>query len=197
MTKALAKATQSKPKGKPLTKQQQLFCHEYVKDFNGQQAAIRAGYSKKSAGQTASCILKYPQVAEKIARLMQSRTDRIDYSADKVLERLGLIAFTKNRDILKTDEHGRPILDQHGHAEVDLEKVADLPLGELAFDGKTGALKKIKQPSAIEALTLLGRHHKLFTDKVEHDLSDELVARLNRGRSRLGAPIEVKPEEAA
>jgi hypothetical protein len=41
----------------------------------------------------------------------------------------------------------------------------------------------------------LGKYHKLFTDKVEHDLGDELIRKLNEGRARVGKPpVNIKGE---
>ena len=49
-------------------------------------------------------------------------------------------------------------------------------------------VKKVKGASVLGALELLGKYHKMFTDKVEHDMSDELIRKLNEGRARVGEP---------
>ena len=68
-----------------LPPQQQAFVREYVKDFNGTQAAIRAGYSKKSAGNTANGLLKKPHVQKALSLVIASRNERTEIDAAYVL----------------------------------------------------------------------------------------------------------------
>ncbi|MDR2134607.1 MAG: terminase small subunit [Treponema sp.] len=56
--------------GQKLNDKQAAFCREYVRDCNGNQAAIRAGYAAKNAGQTASKLLRISKVREEISRLL-------------------------------------------------------------------------------------------------------------------------------
>lgn len=73
---------------KPLSKKQEVFISEYLKCFNGSEAARRAGYSAKSARQTASDLLATPYVSEQI----KTRIDEIHMSADEALKLLADIA---------------------------------------------------------------------------------------------------------
>lgn len=74
-------------KSKPeLTLKQQMFCREYIIDFNGTQAAIRAGYSKHTAF-TISCEnLKKPYIQAYIKELTKQITDKLDLSAETLLK---------------------------------------------------------------------------------------------------------------
>ncbi|MCX2442368.1 terminase small subunit [Citrobacter freundii] len=75
-----------------LTAQQRLFVAEYLKDGNATQAAIRAGYSKKSAEQIGYQLLKKTSVAQAIARQQKASIARTLGSADEVLEQMWQLA---------------------------------------------------------------------------------------------------------
>lgn len=68
-----------------LSDKQKMFCKEYIVDLNATQACIRAGYSEKTAKQIGCENLSKPYLQEEIARLMKSREDRVQLTADKVL----------------------------------------------------------------------------------------------------------------
>lgn len=68
-----------------LTNKQELFCLEYIVDFNGAQAAVRAKYSKKTAKQIATENLTKPAIQDKIAKLIKRRSEKIEINADYVL----------------------------------------------------------------------------------------------------------------
>ena len=70
---------------KPLSDKQKTFCKHYIKDLNGTQAALRAGYSEKTAGQIANNILKEPHIREYINKLLAKKSKRAGIDADYVL----------------------------------------------------------------------------------------------------------------
>ena len=79
-----------------LTPKQELFCREYMKDLNGAQAAIRAGYAKNSAKQCASEYLTKPYVAEFLGKLMAERVESVDYDSRKLLsDMVGVLQIAK------------------------------------------------------------------------------------------------------
>ena len=108
-----------------LTAKQEIFCREYIIDLNATQAAIRAGYSKKTANRIASENLSKLDIQKKIQELQQERAERTEITQDKVLKELAGIGFA-------------PITK-----------------------GKIRAADKTK------ALELLGRHLRIFTDKLQ------------------------------
>ncbi|MGO4700277.1 terminase small subunit [Dyella sp. 2RAB6] len=112
----MAKRTTTKPAKKPARakktaarKPQQarkpsredLFVLEYMKDLNGRQAAMRAGYSPQSARQTASDLLAEPRVQEKVQKAMDERAARTQVEADQVVSRLWGIATADARDLIE------------------------------------------------------------------------------------------------
>ncbi|NRA79859.1 MAG: terminase small subunit [Pseudoalteromonas sp.] len=73
------------PKPK-LTAKQEMFCKEYLIDLNATQAAIRAGYSEKTAKVIGYENLSKPYIAELIQVLMTKRSNKVEIDADWVLK---------------------------------------------------------------------------------------------------------------
>ena len=91
-------------KKRELTLKQKQFCHEYLVDFNGAQAAIRAGYSKRSARSIAQENLTKPDVQEYLRGLTEKSLNRNKVSIDQVIGELKELAFSSMSDIVKADE---------------------------------------------------------------------------------------------
>lgn len=125
-----------------LTAKQKQFGDEYIIDLNSTQAAIRAGYSVKTAKEIGYENLTKPHIAEYIQGLMDKRGEKLDISSEWVLNSLKSVA---DRCMV-----AEPVMVR---GENGME-----PSGEFKFDS-SGANK---------SLELLGKHLKLFTDKVEH-----------------------------
>ncbi len=68
------------------------FCVEYLQDLNGTQAAIRAGYSARSADVTSARLLADEKVKAEIALRIERRNERVEVDSDWVLRRLAQIA---------------------------------------------------------------------------------------------------------
>ena len=69
---------------RPLTPRQELFVLEYLKDLNGTQAAIRAGYSRRTANEQAARLLAKPSVAAAVAEAMAERKERVRIDTDEL-----------------------------------------------------------------------------------------------------------------
>jgi phage terminase small subunit len=80
-----------------LTKKQEAFCREYVVDFNGTQAAIRAGYSEKTATVSASENLRKPNVQNFIKELQSDRKERLEITADELTEFFRMMKDDENQ----------------------------------------------------------------------------------------------------
>ncbi len=128
-----------------LTAKQEAFCKEYLIDLNATQAAIRAGYSKKTAKVTGSENLTKPDVAAKIQILFDARAEKVELNSEWVLKNLQKVAerCMQQEEVLVGGE----------------------PSGEYKFDS-SGANK---------SLELIGKHLKLFTDKIEQDTTLTVV----------------------
>ena len=143
-----------------LTAKQQAFVREYLIDLNGAQAAIRAGYSKKSARQIAKENLTKPDIATAIAEAKASRAERTQVDQDYVLE---IITETIDRC-----RQAKPVTDKSGNPVM-----VELPTGEVApayaFDAA----------AILKGADLLGKHVGLFEKDNEQkgkSLADALRA---------------------
>ena len=90
-----------------LNEKQKQFCEEYIIDLNGTQAAIRAGYSEKTANRIASELLSKLDIQEYICVLKNKRSERVKYSQDELM-----------RDILEVKNRcmqANPVLDKEGN----------------------------------------------------------------------------------
>lgn len=76
-----------------LTDKQKFFIKEFIVDFNATQAAIRAGYSPKTARQAGAENLSKPVIRGVIDKAILSRADRVELTGDNVLTELKCIAF--------------------------------------------------------------------------------------------------------
>ena len=70
-----------------LTPKQQKFCEEYLVDFNGKQAAIRSGYSPKTAEVQGSTLLSYTKVKKFLNEKIEKRSEKADIDATWVLKK--------------------------------------------------------------------------------------------------------------
>ena len=82
-----------------MTPEQERFVHEYLVDVNATQAAIRAGYSKKTAQEQSSRLLSNVMVSEAIAKGMQALAEKTGVTAEKVIAELALIGFSNMLDL--------------------------------------------------------------------------------------------------
>lgn len=78
-----------------LTDKQKRFCEEYLVDLNATQAAIRAGYSERTAEQIAYKLVKKSSVSEYLRSLKEKRSSRTEITADRVLAAIAEIGFGK------------------------------------------------------------------------------------------------------
>ena len=81
-----------------MTPKQLRFCQEYVIDLNGSQAAIRAGYSEKTANRIANQNLSKPDIQENIQKAQIERADRLEITSDEVINGLRAIAVHGTTD---------------------------------------------------------------------------------------------------
>lgn len=151
---------------------QSAFVEEYLRDFNATQAALRAGYSKRTAGSQAHDLLKKPEIQQKISERITSKA----MSADETLLRLA--------------EHARgnliPFLVDNGQGSMEInlttpEAKRNINLVKKYKVKRTrevrgrGESKEIWEHEWCEielydsqaALGLIGKHHRLFGDSIE------------------------------
>ena len=148
-----------------LSPKQACFVEEYLVDLNATQAAIRAGYSPKTAFSIGAENLKKPQIQAALDAAAKARTARTEITQDRVLKELGRLAFLDIRKAFDDDGNLKPI------KEVDDETaaaIAGLEVASITSDEVTiGTLKKIKLSDKKGALELIGRHLRMWNDKLD------------------------------
>lgn len=124
-----------------MTRKQELFCEYYIESLNATQAAIKAGYSKKTAYSIGDENLRKPEIKKYIDRKMSEKTEIIMASQDDILKRLTDIAFMR------------------------------MSIKVNYIDKVTGTLKSFdKYPDfniQVKALELLGKHLGTWDSKLE------------------------------
>lgn len=143
-----------------LTPKQQRFADEYLVSLNATQAAIRAGYSQKTAEVIASENLTKPNISAYIEKCLQEKSDKLVARSDEVLETLTRVSRREELEsvvvVVRTrksyyDENGKKIIE-----ETETPTIVEIPT---------------KVSDAIRASELLGKYHKLFSDKASIDVA--------------------------
>ena len=185
MKKARAKR---KPESHKLTAQQEKFCHEYLIDRNATQAAIRAGYSGKTARQLGYQLFTNIYVKGRVNQLISAELGNIDATAARIKKELTNLAFINIADAY--DQNGA--LKSFEDMPVELQRAILAVESEELFDGvgknreQIGYTKRIKLTDKLKALEMLGRHQKMFTDITEHKGLENLAEELKAARLRSG-----------
>jgi phage terminase small subunit len=155
-----------------LSPKQQRFVEEYLIDLNATQAAIRAGYSEKTAQPASSRLLSNVMVQAAIQEAMRARSERTQITADSVLKELALVGFSSIGNVL--DFSGQMV---RLRAAKDISEEAQRALASMKVkrhvesngdDAKEVEILEFRMCDKISALEKLGRHLKLFTDVHEH-----------------------------
>lgn len=122
-----------------MSPKQKQFCEEYLADANATQAAIKAGYSKKTARSQGQRLLTNADIKNYIEERMKDRDDLLVASADEILKYLTSVV--------------------RGQSQSEIILVA----GEDVRSVK----KTPDERERLKAAELLGKRHALFTDKQE------------------------------
>lgn len=178
------------PKTKKLTAKQKVFAECYIQSWNATLAAQQAGY--KGSNQTLSSVgyenLRKPHISAEIKK----RFEQIVMASDEVLARLAKMArgFDPTTYIVLKETYA---MNSDGK-EYFAGYSVGFDLEQLREDGFSSLIKKVRQSGKgveiewhdqFAALIQIGRHHKLFTDRVEHGLIDEwqpeVIAQIKAG----------------
>jgi phage terminase small subunit len=162
-----------------LTDKMELFCNEYLIDFNATQAAIRSKYSEKTAYSIGNENLKKPEIKKRIAELVNEQlgTTRDELKL-KVLKELDIIAFANITDDINvvTNITEDDILDAEGNptGEIDVTEYQRVEIKDTRQSKQSAAIASIKQndKGAIEvkyhdktkALEMLGKYGGLWEE---------------------------------
>ena len=134
-----------------LTPKQQRFVEEYLIDLNATQAAIRSGYSEKTARKIGSENLTKLDIQEAIQEAQNKLTERTEITQDYVLTNIKKVIERCMQQEAVQSRDGSPLL-------------VEGPEGDLA------CLFEFKETGALKGLELLGKHLGMFKDKIEHSV---------------------------
>lgn len=154
----------------PLNPRQKRFVEAYLVDPNAKQAAIAAGYSAKTAETAGPRLYRNVQVRAEIDKRNEKRADKAGIKAETVIAELVRFALL---DIGKAFRPDGTLLPLHEMPEDVRRAISGFETEELyeGADGEKfslGKVRKVKFWDKTKGLELLGRHLKMWTDKVEH-----------------------------
>lgn len=153
-----------------LTEKQQRFVDEYLIDLNATQAAIRAGYSAKTAQEQSSRLLSNVMVQQAISEKMAERSKRTGINQDRIVTELARIAFVKMTDLV--DSHGRI---KEGATDDDLACIESIKYKSSESDLGSSIEREVKISSKLKALELLGKHLGMWNDKLNVNITQPIV----------------------
>jgi phage terminase small subunit len=142
-----------------LNEKQKAFCREYILDFNQTKAAIRAGYSKRSADRIGSRLMRKDEVKAYVAELKQIAADKAEITPEWVLSKLRRVV-----------EMGL------GNEQTDVIVKENVAPG--VSSTMSQKMTKADIAAAKSALDLLGRYHGIFTDNTKVEHSGQIIKRV-------------------
>lgn len=152
-----------------LTEKQQCFIDEYLIDLNATQAAIRAGYSVKTAQEQSARLLSKVMVQQAISEAMAERSRRTGINQNRILIELARIALLNPKALVNLEDATvNPEASPDDLAAIASVKVKRFP----TKDGGEGIEREVKFYDKIKAIELLGKHLGMFKERIE--LSGEL-----------------------
>lgn len=138
---------------KKLTAKQQRFCDEYLIDLNATQAAIRAGYSKKTAKQIGQQNLTKLDLKEYIEKRMAEKEAALVADQDEVLKYLTSVL----------------------RGESQSEEIVVEGIGDGCSEART-MQKAPSEKDRLKAAELLGKRYSLFRDNVKLDVTPVVIS---------------------
>lgn len=142
-----------------ISEKQKRFCREYVIDSNATQAAIRAGYSKKTAAEQASRLLTNVKIQEYLQSIQKKVEDKLGASAERTLAEICRIAYGNLPDLFNANGTLKKLDELSDDQKALLSSVES---EEISKGKKKGSVKKIKIWDKTKALEMLAKHFGLF-----------------------------------
>lgn len=160
-----------------LNERQKRFCYEYLKDLNGTQSAIRAGYSEKTANEQASRLLANVNIQALISELNAQRQKETRIDAEYVLKRLVEIDQLDLLDIMHEDLSLKPLSEWplSWRRTVSTVDVQELFEGSGDEREMIGFIKKIKGIDKVKNLELLGKHIAVGAFKEQMEIKGQIA----------------------
>lgn len=165
---------------------EEKFCHYYLVNRNGTDAAIKAGYSRKVAASEACILLRQHNIRLRINELIKKQLDKVDLKTSTIIRELMNSAMVNITDAYNEDGTIKPL---HEMPESLQKAIISIETEEI-YTGSgeerraVGQARKIKIHDRVSSLKLLGQHLKMFTDVMQIENLDGLAEAIKRGRER-------------
>lgn len=169
------------------------FVEQYPHDLNATQAAIRAGYSVKTAAQTGERLLRDPRVAAAVEKALRARSERAQVKGDRVVQELEHLALVDIGDIIDFTAEAPRLKASNQIPERARRAIASVKVKRYPHkqdESEDVEIIEFKLCDKVSSLTTLMRHHGLLLDRVKiEDLSPEdreakVIALLQKARER-------------
>ena len=154
-----------------LTEKQRRFVDEYLIDLNATQAAIRAGYSVKTAREQASQNLTKLNMQQAISEKMAERSKRTGVNQDRIVLELAKIAFVNAADVIDSDD----ATIKAGATADDTAAIQSVKVKVIPTKEGEGVEREIRLNDKLKALELLGKHLGMWNDKLDVNLNIPVV----------------------
>ena len=140
----------------PLTEKQKKFCDEYLVDCNATQAAIRAGYSPKTAYSIGEENLRKPELQAEIQKRKIELQNKLEITQEKVLQELASIAFANGADFAKIEDNDTvKMIPTDKLSSEKLPAIAGIKVNQYGVE--------VKLHDKVKALELLGKYLGTFS----------------------------------
>lgn len=152
-----------------LTAKQQRFVDEYLIDLNATQAAIRAGYSEKTAFSIGTENLRKPLIQKAIQQRKQAREQRTEITQDRVIQELAAIGFSRATDYAR-------IVPGGGVDFVSTDDLTESQKAAVVSIKETQNGTEIRLADKLKALELIGKHLGMFdrnTNGIDQEIEDD------------------------
>jgi len=163
-----------------LTNKQQKFVNEYLIDYNATQAALRAGYSPKTAYAMGWENLRKPEISEAVrqktmdsAEVLSSLTD---IARGNITDLMDVTTSGFTLELMGKNEQGELVIKPQSKLIKKIKQKVTTILGKKESDDDKEIVEtEIELYSAQEALVTLGKYHKLFTENVDVTSAGEKI----------------------
>lgn len=162
-----------------LVKKRERFVEEYLIDLNATQAAIRAGYSPKTAYSIGHELMKIPEVRARIDKAMAERSKRTGINADRVLRELGKIAFVNATDVIDMSD----ATVKNDAERDDTAAIASVKVKVIPGENGDGVEREIRLADKLKALELCGKHLGMFRDDPDNNVPLTVVINYDYGEN--------------
>ena len=178
----------------------EMFCQEYLVDFNAKQAylKVKPKVKERTAEVNSHKLLRNTEIQQRLAELREKRIKRIQSRADRILAECDNLSMIRPGKIFEKDGitvkniHDIPDEVQSAISGVEVVEFDDKieyvceDCGAVTRRKTPGYIKKVKFWNKNKAIENLGRHEELWTDKIKLSDISGLADKLNGARERTG-----------